>query len=599
MLLRLCLSTCWCFFFLHAHTQNEIDSLKLVMNSGKPYAERIKAYITFGEKYFLLNFDEALRVEKEGTELAEKNNDAISLGQLKRQTGEAYYFKGNYDVAATYFYASASLLEKTNQKILLANTYNALAKLYRKTKDLKLSLENYDKAMELFRSVNDSAGIAMIYNESGVVFEYAMQYDKAIERYNASLQIDQRRNDVVGISYALSNLAGIYTLQKKFAEAENYLQQVLSFRRALNDSFALALSFSDLGNTYTSAGNYKKAKTFIDSDNRIATKMGYSELMRTNYEVLAQIAEKENDYKAALDYYKKRSVLQDSIFSIEKAKQIEELNTKYETEKKERKIQEQQNKITRQNSILAGAIILVFLTALLALTQYRRYQWKQKIKMQATILKQQEIATKAILEAEEAERQRIAKDLHDGVGQMMSAAKMNLSAYEAYVGFNNEEEKNAFEKIIQLVDESCKEVRAVSHNMMPNALLKNSLASAVREFIDKLDHKKLKVHLYTAGLDDRLDSNTETFLYRVIQECVNNVIKHADADTLDISITREADAITATIEDNGKGFDTADKEKFDGIGLKNIRTRIDYLKGTVDIDSKAGKGTLVALHVPV
>jgi two-component system NarL family sensor kinase len=182
---------------------------------------------------------------------------------------------------------------------------------------------------------------------------------------------------------------------------------------------------------------------------------------------------------------------------------------------------------------------------------------------------------------------------------MMSAAKMNLSAYESNTWFKNEEEKKSFEKIIALVDESCKEVRYVSHNMMPNALLKNNLASAISEFIDKLDQQKLKVHLYTEGLEQRLNSDTETVLYRVIQECVNNVIKHAHANTLDISVIREDGSITATIEDNGKGFDSTDKEKSEGIGLKNIRTRVGYLKGTVDFDSAPGKGTLVALHIPV
>ena len=182
---------------------------------------------------------------------------------------------------------------------------------------------------------------------------------------------------------------------------------------------------------------------------------------------------------------------------------------------------------------------------------------------------------------------------------MMSAAKMNLSAYEHSTAFKTVEEKIAFEKIISLIDESCKEVRSVSHNMMPNALLKNSLASAIREFIDKLDHKTLKVHLYTEGLDERLDSNVETVLYRVVQECVNNVIKHSGANTLDISLIKEPNEITATIEDNGKGFDVNDKSRSEGIGLKNIKTRVEYLKGTVDFDSTPGKGTLVALHIPL
>jgi signal transduction histidine kinase len=135
--------------------------------------------------------------------------------------------------------------------------------------------------------------------------------------------------------------------------------------------------------------------------------------------------------------------------------------------------------------------------------------------------------------------------------------------------------------------------------MMPNVLLKNNLASAIHDFIDKIDKKKLEIHLYTDGLEDRLDSNTETVLYRVIQECVNNVIKHAGATTLDISVIRDKDGISATIEDNGKGFDTTDKEKFEGIGLKNILTRVEYLKGTAEFDSTPGKGTAVSLHVPL
>ncbi len=181
---------------------------------------------------------------------------------------------------------------------------------------------------------------------------------------------------------------------------------------------------------------------------------------------------------------------------------------------------------------------------------------------------------------------------------MMSAAKMNLSAFESEIIFNNAEQQQTFEKIINLVDDSCKEVRHVSHNMMPNVLLKNNLASAIHDFIDKIDKKTLEVHLYTDGLEERLDANTETVLYRVIQECVNNVIKHSDATSLDISIIRDRDSISATIEDNGKGFDMKDKEKFEGIGLKNIRTRVEYLKGSVEFDSVPGGGTAVSLHVP-
>jgi signal transduction histidine kinase len=275
------------------------------------------------------------------------------------------------------------------------------------------------------------------------------------------------------------------------------------------------------------------------------------------------------------------------------------MQARYETEKKERTIEQQQVRIRTQNFLFAGIVILVVLSGLLIYSLYKRYRLRQETHLKTELMKQQEHAAKAVIEAEEEERQRIAKDLHDGVGQMMSAAKMNLSALESEVQFSDQEQKNSLDKIIQLVDESCKEVRQVSHNMMPNVLMKKNLAAAIADFIDKLDKKKLQVHLYTERLEDRLDSGVETVLYRVIQESVNNVIRHSGATELDISITRDKEGIHATIEDNGSGFDINDKEKREGIGLKNITTRVEYLKGTVDFDSAPGRGTVVGLFIPL
>lgn len=239
------------------------------------------------------------------------------------------------------------------------------------------------------------------------------------------------------------------------------------------------------------------------------------------------------------------------------------------------------------------------LAGLLLFSVYKRNKLRQETLMKTELMRQQEAAVKAVMEAEENERQRIAKDLHDGLGQMMSATKMNLSALESEMSFASAEQKNSFAKIINLLDESCREVRTVSHIMMPNALLKNNLGIAIQEFADKISSKNLQVHVSAEGLKERLDSNVEIVLYRVIQECVNNVIKNSDATTLDISLIRDKDGISGTIEDNGKGFDISDTDKYDGIGLKNIITRIGYLKGTVDFDSAPGRGTLIALHVPV
>jgi signal transduction histidine kinase len=237
------------------------------------------------------------------------------------------------------------------------------------------------------------------------------------------------------------------------------------------------------------------------------------------------------------------------------------------------------------------------LAGLSGLFGYKRFRSQKEKQLQQVMMEQQDLAARSILSAEENERKRIAGDLHDGVGQVMSAAKMNLSAIESELRFNDEAQRQRFEKIISLVDESCREVRAVSHNMMPNALIKSSLAGAVREFINQVDARVLKINLHTEGLNETTDSNTEAVLYRVIQECVNNVIKHAHAQQLDISLIRDQDGISVTIEDNGRGFSPS--ATVAGIGLKNVRTRINYLKGTVEWDTAPGKGTVVGIWVPV
>ncbi|MCY7293676.1 MAG: sensor histidine kinase [Ferruginibacter sp.] len=585
-------------FFVKSTAQFSIDSFK-ILHKKDPYAQKIKAYLFFGETVGKQNFDDVISIASEGILIAVKQGDSLSVGILKRHIGESYYYKGNYNEAASYFYASIKIFEESKDGKNLANSYNALAKLYRKTRDLTRSLQNYDKAMSIFKALNDSAGIAMIYNESGVVFEYEGKYKQAAERYTASLKIDEKRKDTVGICYALSNLAGVYTIQNNFKVAEEYLKRSLTFRKKMNDVFSLALNYSELGNTYFSSKQFEKAKLYIDTSNDIAVKMGYPELRGNNFDLLAKIAEGQGEYQKALSYNKLKTSINDSIYNIEKTKKIEELNTRYETEKKERTIQEQKNQIVLQNTIMVAAIILVILGSLLAYTQYRRYQLRQEAKMQAESLRQQDNAVKAVMDAEEAERKRIATDLHDGVGQIMSAAKMNLSAFEHHTKFQTDEQRQYFQKIISLIDSGCKEVRSVSHNMMPNALLKNNLSEAINEFISKLDNKTLKVHLHSEGFEEPFDTSIETVLYRVIEECVNNVIKHSEASVLDISLVRESNEITATVEDNGKGFEVNKNTYNDGIGLKNIITRVEFLKGTVDFTSAPGKGTLVAIYIPV
>jgi two-component system, NarL family, sensor kinase len=579
-----------------AFCQSDKDSLRSVMKSGSAYKDRIGAYLAYSEKYTLKDFNDIIQVTTDGIELANKNNDSVSIAVLTEYKGIAYYFKGKYDLAAKDFYNAITILEAHKENKRLGYVYNDLAKLYRKTKDLDKALLNYDKALAIFEKLKDSADIAMINNESGVVFEYKKDYDEAIRRYRVSLDIDSARGDEVGVSYALSNLGGVYVILSRFEEAEYYMERTLEIRRKLHDNFMLGLAHSDVASVYLTEKKFEQAEAHFDTSNMIARMMNYPELLATNYKQLSELEKQRGNYKKAIGYLEAERDWHDSIFNKDKIQQIEELNTKYETVKKENLIEQQKYQIAKRNYWIIGGIAVFLLITILSVALYKRNKLKQEAKLQQAILSQQEMATRAVLETEENERQRIAKDLHDGVGQTMSAAKMNLSALKSNLAFTNEKQEHSYNNIIKLVDESCSEIRSVSHNMMPNALMTQNLEVAFSRFINQISNTNLKVDLYTQGLDERLDSIVETVLYRVIQECVNNVIKHANADALDISIIKDSEGISATIEDNGRGF-TAGKDS-EGMGLKNIRTRIEYLKGEVEFTSSPGAGTLVSIHIP-
>ena len=283
----------------------------------------------------LKDFDKSISLAKKGEELSLKESDSVSYAFFERFIGIAYYFKGNYTKASHYYFKSIKILEKQNDRTELGFSYNELAKLYRKTKKLNLAKETYNKALVIFTELNDSSHISMINNESGVVYEYEGDYEEALKRYTKSFRISENLNDSLAISYALNNIAGLYILQNKFNAAQIYLTKALTIRKLLKDSFALALNYADLGSNSMAEKKFKEALLYLDSSNIIAKNMRYLELQSQNYLILSKIYEKTGNTDFAYLNFKNHISLKDSIFTKESENQINELNAKYQTEKKD------------------------------------------------------------------------------------------------------------------------------------------------------------------------------------------------------------------------------------------------------------------------
>jgi signal transduction histidine kinase len=631
--------------------------------------------------YHLYKFDEAISLYKQAEKIYRANKNINGLTVVTNDLGVAYADKGNPEKAIEYYLESLRIDEQLNSKHI-GITQSNLGKLFFETHNYPEAINYFNKSIQANKAEGDYINEGKAELNMANVYITQVDYGKGIELLTAARSSFEKAGFKRGVQACANNIGALNIRRGKYPEAIVSLQQALELAKEAKSNSGVALIEQNIGYAYTLMKKYPEAMDWFSKAEQTA-KIG-SDLYTFGeiYNHRSMLDSAMGNYETAFQYRSKYQAINEKLLNEKITKQINELQTKYDTEKKSHQIEilnkdnsiktlqianqqfeidkqlfqitqnklklaqagltiaqndlslktksetilkqeltavqnekqigelDKKNKInqlelnnksleiSRKNTLLFIAVGLFFMGGLLGYSYYKRRQLKQENRMQETLRRQEDLATKAVMEAEENERRRIASDLHDGVGQMMSAAKMNLSAVESDLNTLDEHQKEALRKIQFQIDESCKEIRLISHNMMPNGLLKNGLGAAVREFTNQIDTRVLKVNLYTEGLNERLDSNIEIVLYRVIQECVNNAIKHAKASLLDISFILDKDGIAVTIEDDGKGFNTAGLDKFEGIGLKNIQTRVSYLKGIVEWYSEVGKGTLISIHIP-
>jgi two-component system, NarL family, sensor kinase len=594
----------FCFLFsiaicTKATKQSVQDSLVNLLNTQSTTTER--KLLLYDELLMQLTRSDKNLMEEytqEAIAFAQKNKNKKYESSYRISYGMSLYFKGMMDRTLQEYLAALKLAEEINDKKLMSRVMHEMGVFYNKNGMRDKGIKTIEQSVEYARTINDTDGVARSLNSLGALYEQNNELDKALICYKESLEKYTLLKSDLGSSYSYSNIGLVYLYKSDFINAKQNLEASLNLRLKLNDVNAIAMSYIDLAELYKAQQNYSLAIEQANLCINYAEKVSYKDIIQYSYNLIAQCYAALKQYDKAYEYKQLHQNLKDSLFNLKKSEQIADMQTKYDTDKKEQQIKIQALEITKRNTYLVVSI-LIFLALLVVLyLMYNRYKLNQANKLQSEIIKQQDLASRAIIEAEENERKRIAGDLHDGIGQLFSAVKMNLSGLTDRITMQDEDTKLLYDKTIAMVDESCSEVRSISHNMMPNVLLKYGLATAIRDFISKIDSRKLKVFLELEGINVSLDSSVETVLYRVIQESVNNVIKHSNASRLDIQINKDEDGISVSIEDNGKGFDTTKAEKFEGIGLKNIITRVQLIKGFVEWDSSPDNGTLVSIFIP-
>nr|WP_294944939.1 sensor histidine kinase [uncultured Mucilaginibacter sp.] len=612
--------------------------------------------------------DSAMIYYEKAHTLAKKTNDLTSIAKVSANIGICYFRMARYDKALEYGLEGLSIHEKQNDTLAMARNMADIANIFITLHQPAKAIDYLKKAASMITKKGDRAALGNFYNSMGVAYTDLDKPALAAENYEKALANFKEFNNKKGQLSSIVNLSDLNIILKK-PDNLNDLLVAEKIAKELEDDQRLSNIYLCMARVYRDKKEYPKALDYASLSVKYSRDTKEIDNLTRALHLQSELYYRTGQGDKALDLQDELLNLKDSIYDAKSIKQMQEMQVKYQTEKKQRQIELlskqstiQKLELNNQNLVLGhnklelnnrGLLIknkdlslrrahdqlqakqleartrsqqivllnkentiqklsinsrnttigiiagLFLLSGIFGGLFYNRNQLKQKALLQTQMLKQQDVLSKAVIDAEEKERQRIAGDLHDGVGQLFSAVKMNLNGIFERVPLARDEDRFLVEKTLALVDESCKEVRSISHQMMPNMLLRSGIASDVKSFIEKIDAESLRVTLDAKGFTDKLESNVEVVLYRVIQETVNNVIKHAKADRLEIKLTRNDTGITAIIADNGIGFNTALKGDFEGIGLKNIATRIEYLKGTVYYTSAKNKGTTVKVWVPV
>ncbi|MGV8095367.1 MAG: ATP-binding protein [Mangrovibacterium sp.] len=369
-----------------------------------------------------------------------------------------------------------------------------------------------------------------------------------------------------------------------------HYRQALQYADSLGSPWEQVRALSNLSELHYFNHQTEEAEETGQAALALTGQLGTTDIRQRVLGLLAKIRAYHHDFRQAYEYLTESFQLKDSVFNEKNQQHLNLLEAVYQTEKKELKIASLEKEKQLQMILASAGIVALILLIISLYLRQRSISNKKKLAEQEIIRLEQEkqlVATQAVLEGETAERSRLARDLHDGLGGMLSAIKLNLFDIRHGV-LLSEEDVGHLNKVMTMLDSSMSELRRVAHNMMPESLARHGLKTALSDFCGSVRN----VHFHYFGSEDRLNRNLEIMLYRTIQELVNNAVKHADARNIHVQIVQEPDRVSLTVQDDGKGFDP--HAETPGAGLKNIRNRAESFNGTIEIFSQPGKGTEIS-----
>jgi len=516
--------------------------------------------------------------------------------------GIMYFTEGDYMIASeNYFSALREIENDTTKKSRdqCIYIYNGLALIYLALKQDDKWLYYLEEGEKMARKEKMDAPLSTILIDKSNYYERHGKLDTAIICLLEAEPISKTINDVDGQKTIYEGFGNIYSDSGQYEKAISYFQAVINHTANISsdrDEEHFITASTGISEALVHLKRYKQAELALVPAIKKARSLKIEKNIIDGYRILANIYRATGQYKKALDCKDSLIAINDSLTGVEKAKAIDQMEIQYSTAEKDKRliqnqliIAQQSNKIARKNIWIisfGGSILLLLLVStgvyLYTLNKQRSLQKENKIGI-----------LKAAVAGGDNERSRIARELHDGIGGMLSAAMMRFSS------MHHEDpaitHTAAYKDAMGILREMGDEIRKTAHNLMPEVLLKQSLPEAVWVFCNNVQEGgKLKIDFQSYGSFDGLTQSYKLNIYRIIQELVKNVTIHAKADRVLIQLLQNENKLIVSVEDNGIGFNI--NEVKGGMGLNNIRTRASSLDGHFTIESEHGKGTTVIIE---
>lgn len=520
---------------------------------------------------------------KELVRISEKHQYLVSLVESYNGLGIIYEDRQDMPEALTYYLKGLKEAEKTNDPRLLGMIYNNIGLTKVQIKQYDEALTDFKKGLEYAELSDDIRLPFNLENNIGLIYNDKKEYEKAIKHYENTLKRAKKLGFPSYISVSFVNLSNSHNQLGDHELSLIFADSALSLMEELNDLRNIPKTYFLKATAHLDLGNRSNALYFVNKGLDISEEEQFLENSVGGYKLKARVLEAMGQFEEAHKAFKYYHELNDSLHKLGNTEKFQELQMAYNKEKSDAELQQERTKITmleKENELKRSRMFIIVFSLISILIigvggLYLRY-------VRITRKQQREFTQKLITSVDQ-ERSRISRDLHDDIGQSLSVVKSKVNLYskgqlKTLDGID--------EEIGLLIDQT----RNISHSLHPSYLEKIGLKRSIISLLDKIEKNTGLITSYEIHNDiDQIDVNTQTQLYRITQESINNSLKHAEAKSIRIILEKSNNLWTYSYQDNGKGFDVSE-ENISGIGMQTIKERALKINGKIQFSSQKAKG---------